>query len=93
MSALSGASPAGFTLAGSGTATVTTPAQYKRHTRYRITISNRAGTTVTAERTGATRSLTIHVLLGPSNQAQQYTVHAGLDGGTKVYAATVAISR
>jgi S-formylglutathione hydrolase FrmB len=93
MSTLSGASAAGFTLAGSGTATVTTPAQYKRHTRYRITISNRAGTTVTAERTGRTRSLMIHVVLGPSNPAQQYTVQAGLDGGTKVYAATVAISR
>jgi S-formylglutathione hydrolase FrmB len=93
MSTLSGATAAGFALAGSGTATVTTPAGYKRHTRYRITVSDGAGTATTTERAGANRRLTIHLSLGPSNPAQEYTAQAALDGGTKVYAASVRISR
>ncbi|HWE33078.1 MAG TPA: alpha/beta hydrolase family protein, partial [Solirubrobacteraceae bacterium] len=93
MSTLSGAAAAGFTLAGSGTATVTTPAKYKRHHRYRITVTDHAGTTVTTERAGANRRLTIHVVLGPPNPAQEYTAQAALDGGTKVYTASVRIGR
>jgi hypothetical protein len=93
LSTLSGATAGGFTLAGSGTATVTTPATYKRRARYRITISNHDGTTVTTERPGANRRLTIHVVLGPANPAQEYTTQAALDGGTKVYTASVRIGR
>jgi hypothetical protein len=93
LSTLSGATAGGFMLAGSGTATVRTPARYKRHTEYRITISDHNGTTVTTERAGANRRLTIHVVLGPANPAQEYTTQAALDGGTKVYTATVRIGQ
>jgi hypothetical protein len=91
-STLSNASAAGFTLAGSGSATVTTPARYKRGARYQVTVSSHSGTTAVTDRVGASRRLTIQVPLGPSNAAQEYTVAATLSG-TKVYSTPVKIAR
>jgi S-formylglutathione hydrolase FrmB len=91
-STLSNANAVGFTLAGSGSAIVTTPAQYKRGARYQVTVSSRSGTTAVTDRVGASRRLTIQVPLGPSNTAQEYTAAAALSG-TKVYSAQVKIAR
>jgi S-formylglutathione hydrolase FrmB len=83
LSTLSAASTAGFTLAGSGTATVTTPAVYRRGRRYTVTIGTQSATM----RAGRDRRLTISVPLGPSNTAQQYTLLAD----TRVYSTEVGI--
>ncbi len=91
-STLSNASASGFTLAGSGSATVTPPARYKRGARYQVTVSSHAGTTTVTDSVGASRRLTIEVPLGPSNTAQEYTVGAALSR-TKVYSTQVKIAR
>jgi S-formylglutathione hydrolase FrmB len=87
-STLTGAGASGFTLSGSGTATVLTPAVYRRGARYSIRIAGRSS----VERGGADRRLRINLTLGPSNTVQEYP----LDGpplGTTVYTTRVAISR
>jgi S-formylglutathione hydrolase FrmB len=91
-STLQGAGPAGFELAGSGSATVLTPAAYESGTRYRVTLAgpHAAGTSVL--RAGADRRLAIDVPLGPSNPYQQYTAQ-GDAAGTRVYTARVTIAR
>jgi S-formylglutathione hydrolase FrmB len=72
-SRLSGAGKAGFTLTGSGSATVRTPALYDAGASYAIT-TRRSGatrrTTVTADRRGRLR---IALRLGPANRLQQFT--------------------
>jgi hypothetical protein len=83
LSTLSAATTAGFTLAGSGTATVTTPAVYLRRRRYTVTVGVQSATM----RAGRDRRLTISVPLGPSNLAQQYTLLAE----TRVYSTKVSI--
>jgi hypothetical protein len=87
-STLKNASRAGFTLQGSGSATVKTPAFYHHGRRFRITI----GSTSVVERAGRYGRLTIQVPLGPSNTVQEYA----LDGpatGTTVYTTQVSIVR
>ena len=87
LSTLADAGAGGFTLSGSGTATVLTPAVYRRGARYSIRISGR---TVT-ERVGADRRLRVNVTLGPSNTVQEYP----LDGppiGTEVFTKGVTIA-
>jgi S-formylglutathione hydrolase FrmB len=61
-SALSGASRDGFTIAGTGTATVTTPRLYKRGAAFTVTASGQPPSTAVADSTGR---LTIVVPLGP----------------------------
>jgi hypothetical protein len=89
-SLLEQASRAGFTLTGSGSATVITPASYRHGTRYAITVRTARSTsrrTVRADRAGR---LTIAVPLGPSNTVQEYSV-AGSTAGTTVFTTRVSI--
>jgi S-formylglutathione hydrolase FrmB len=85
---LADARDGGFTLKGSGSATVTTPARYPRGARYLI----RIGTKTISTRVGRARRLRIDVPLGPSNGIQEYP-HDGPATGTTVYAKRVSIAR
>jgi hypothetical protein len=91
-STLENASKRGFALAGSGSASVLTPAVYKRGARYRVTLS---GDKVTSHAVtlvaGRNRRLRIDVLLGPSNPYQEDTAQAQA-AGTQVYTTTVRIA-
>jgi len=69
-SALERAQRSGFTLSGSGNATVTTPARYTPRTRYRV----RVGRAVERIRADARGRLRIHVPLGAANLVQEYAV-------------------
>jgi S-formylglutathione hydrolase FrmB len=84
-SQLSKADRRGFTLSGSGRATVTTPARYTPRVAYTVKVRGKARS-VRADRRGRLR---VAVPLGPGNTAQQYT--AGAD--TKVFTARVTIAR
>jgi hypothetical protein len=87
-STLKDASATGFTLEGSGNATVVTPARFVPRRRYTIAIGSRAQ----RERADRHGSLTIQVPLGPSDTTQEYP----LDGpplGTTVHTTHVAIGR
>ncbi|HEY1590276.1 MAG TPA: alpha/beta hydrolase family protein [Solirubrobacteraceae bacterium] len=90
-STLGNASKLSFKLAGSGSGTVVTPAQYKPGARYRVTLSGDkvAAHTVTVAASRAGR-LRIEVPLGPANPYQQDTVQAQA-AGTAVYTTTVRI--
>jgi S-formylglutathione hydrolase FrmB len=90
-STLAGAGRRGFSLSGSGSATVITPAVYARHRRYRITVTSMSGRRSRSETLGRNRRLTINVPLGPSNTAQEYPLD-GLSTATKVYTTTVTIN-
>ena len=75
-STLADAGADGFSLLGSGTATVTTAPLYLAGVRYPVTVESNAGTgaatrEVTAGRDGR---LTLAVPVGPPNAAQEYTV-------------------
>lgn len=87
-STLKDASAAGFTLEGSGSATVVTPPRYRPHRRYNVTIGSQAQ----SERADRSGRLTVQVPLGPSNTTQEYP----LDGpslATKVFTTHVTIAR
>jgi S-formylglutathione hydrolase FrmB len=84
-------SRSGFTLQGSGTATVSTPARYRRHARYAVTIVSGAGRKTMALRPKR-RRLVITVPLGPSNTIQEYPLD-GPSTATKVYTTRVTIGR
>ncbi len=86
------AGPDGFTLAGSGTATVLTPARYRPGTRYSVRLSgDRARTETETVTAGSDRRLELRVPLGPSNAYPQYTAQADA-AGTTVYTTTVTIA-
>lgn len=87
-STLVNAGTGGFTLRGSGTATVQTPGVYRRHARYRITIKGKTTTVNTHD----AKTLTVQVPLGPSNTVQEYPAD-GPALGTTVYSTGVAIRR
>lgn len=92
-STLSRADRSGFTLAGSGTASVVTPGAYRRGSRHRVRMRGphaRRNLIARADRRGR---LHLRVPLGPGNPDQQDTAAAQAAGGTKVYATRVAISR
>jgi S-formylglutathione hydrolase FrmB len=85
----------GFSLAGSGTATVTTPSDYSRGKTYRVTTTN-AGSRVTVQIVAnAGGKLVIPVDLGPSDTLQEYTLGEppAQSFGTTVYSAAVSITR
>jgi S-formylglutathione hydrolase FrmB len=84
-SRLEHAGAAGFTLAGSGTATVTTPPRYRAGRAYPVTVKD----TTTNVPAGADRRLHIRVDLGPANTTQAYT--PGAD--TQVRRVAVSIGR
>jgi S-formylglutathione hydrolase FrmB len=84
-SSLERASRRGFTLAGSGSATVTTARLYRPGARYRV----RVGARRRAVRASAAGRLRIAVPLGPGNRRQEFT--AGAE--TRVFRTTVTIAR
>jgi len=90
-STLAHARRAGFSLSGSGSAAVVTPAIYKARRAYRIRLSGDQTpdhtSTVTA---GADRRLRLSVPLGPPNPYQQDTAQAQA-AGTSVYTTTVTV--
>ena len=92
-SSLEDAGRSRFSLAGSGSATVTTPAVYRRGARYLVTL---AGDQVKARtevvRAGADRRLRLQVPLGPSNPYQQDTPQAQARGSA-VYTTSLTIER
>ena len=83
-SQLVGAGRRGFTLTGSGSATVTTPSVYRRGRAYTVTVRGKTRS-VRANPGGRLR---ITVPLGPGNPMQQYTAGAS----TRVFRARVAIA-
>jgi hypothetical protein len=82
-STLSKAGRRGFTLSGSGSATVTTPARYAPRQALRVRVRGRTRT-LRASRRGRLR---VRVPLGPANARQQYTAGAR----TRVFTARVRI--
>jgi len=87
---LDGATCSRFALAGSGSATVTTPRCLQPGARYRVRLRGDHASgrlAVTASRAGRLR---LEVPLGPPNPYQQYTAPAGI-AGTSVYRTHVAI--
>src|SRR4051812_7618610 len=82
-SALEGADDNGYTLTGSGTATVTTPAVYRPGARALVTVASRTDT-ATVGRDGR---LQVATPLGPGNPAQQFTAGAS----TAVFSTRVGI--
>jgi len=85
-STLEGASASGFTLKGSGSATIVTPPLFRHRHRYTLTI----GPHTLSERADRRGRLTMLVPLGPTDTVQEYP----LDGpplGTTVYTTHVTI--
>jgi S-formylglutathione hydrolase FrmB len=82
-----------FELDGSGSGTVTTPAVFTRHTSYKVKIHSEYGTTTRTLGTGAKRTLTLNVPLGPSDTVQEYTDAQPplASPGTTVYTTQVTI--
>jgi S-formylglutathione hydrolase FrmB len=85
-STLRGAGPSGFTLQGSGSATVITPAVYRRGVRYAVSV----GAQTLLEPPARDGRLRIEVPLGPSDTVQEYPL-GGPPLGTTVYSTRVAI--
>jgi S-formylglutathione hydrolase FrmB len=88
-SVLSNAWRGGFTLLGSGSATVTTPATLKSARLYTVTVKSASGSRSVRLRPGRHR-LTIAVALWPSNTVQEYPLD-GPPTGTHVYSTKVTI--
>jgi hypothetical protein len=89
-STLEQASAHGFSLAGSGSATVLTPPSFTPGKRYRVRLfgAQSSKTIVLRPRRGG--RLQINLLLGPSNPYQEYTA-ASDASGTPVYTTRVTI--
>ncbi|MCW3066913.1 MAG: hypothetical protein JWN32_4085 [Solirubrobacterales bacterium] len=87
-SELDDASGQGFTLHGSGSASVVTPPAYAPGTRYAVTIRG-VRTVALADAAGR---LHLQVPLGPSNSVQEFTLAARLVGA-RTFATTVRIGR
>jgi S-formylglutathione hydrolase FrmB len=85
-SRLANAGRRGFTLAGSGKASVTTPPLFRPRAPYRITLRGKSTYTRRADRGGQLR---LDVPLGPANPIQQYQP----DSETRVYTTRVTIKR
>lgn len=93
-STLAGNGADGFTLAGSGTAVVTTPADYKAGHAYAVTTTDGSATSTVQVRASRSRRLVVPVDLGPSDSVQEYTVGEppASSVGTTVYTARVRIA-
>jgi S-formylglutathione hydrolase FrmB len=91
-SVLRGAGKHGFILLGSGSATVITPARYRRRVRYGITVRAGSMTTRVVVRAGRNRRLTLQIPLGPSDTVQEYPFDGG-PVGTTVFTTRVSIAR
>jgi S-formylglutathione hydrolase FrmB len=91
-SALKEADAQGFSLAGSGSATVLTPADYRPGRSYAITMQGHEGATSETVQAGPEKRLTLEVPLGPANAYQQDTAEAEA-AGTDVYTTTVTIAK
>jgi S-formylglutathione hydrolase FrmB len=91
-STLVNARPGGFTLEGSGSATVITPARYRHGAVYRVTIRGHGGKRVHKLRANRHGQLKIQVPLGPSDTVQEYSID-GSTAGTTVFTTTVKIGR
>ncbi len=92
-STLKYADRSGFSLSGSGTATVTTPASYRPLTREIVHLKGRHLNRMLTVRSNRSGRLRIVVPLGPGNRHQEDTSAAQASGGTKVYSTRVTISR
>ncbi len=93
-STLSRATRHGFRLAGSGRATVRTPARYAPGARFEVHLHpQRAKSLVERLRANRSGRLRIGVPLGPANPDQEYTQRAQLDGGTRVFTTRARIER
>lgn len=92
-SALREGDRSGFVLAGSGTATVLTPAQYTPGSRERVQMRGPHAERTFVVRASSDRRLRLRVPLGPGNRYQQDTAAARAAGGTRVYDTRITISR
>jgi hypothetical protein len=91
LSVLGDAGADGFTLSGSGSATVTTPPAYPPESLHTITVRSMSGTvTMSSQVAGADGRLTVAVDLGPPNPAQEFTAAADA-AGTNVFTAQVSM--
>lgn len=91
-STLTHATPRGFALTGSGSATVTTPPAYLPGSRHMVKVTHGGATTSQVLRATAGGRLRIEVVLGPANSYQAATPQAQVVG-THVYETSVAIGR
>ncbi len=91
-STLRGARCRSFTLSGSGSAIVRTPACLVPRGRYRISLNGDHANSKLRSRASRKGRLRIEVPLGPSNPYQQYTAQADA-AGTAVYNTRVRIHR
>ena len=94
-STLTVAGTSGFTLAGSGMATVTTPASYARRALYSVRTQPFTGAQVMTIRSSASGTLTLPVYLGPSDTTKEYSIGGppSPSPGTTVYTTRVTIAR
>src|SRR6478672_8672887 len=89
-STLSGASCGDFSLAGSGSATVTTPACFTPGASYVVTLTGPNANSSSAAVADSAGRLVVEVPLGPANPFQAETPQAQA-AGTKVYTTSVTI--
>lgn len=91
-SALEEADAQGFALAGSGSATVLTPADYGRDRSYLVTMRGHEGTNSEVVQASSAGRLLLQVPLGPANPYQQDTAEA-IAAGSAVYTTLVTVSK
>jgi S-formylglutathione hydrolase FrmB len=86
--------PRSFTLQGSGSATLGTPAVFARGSHYRVRLATETGTLQRTLRAGRNRRLQIAVPIGPSDTEQEYSLGEppAPSPGTHVYTTTVTIA-
>jgi len=85
----------GFSLAGSGTATVTTARLYRPRRRFSVVVRSQGSPAVTLNlRSDAAGRLDVPAALGPADTEQEYSLGGSpaLSPGTHVYTTTVSIS-
>jgi S-formylglutathione hydrolase FrmB len=87
-STLSGANARGFSLSGSGTATVTTPARFRPRSVHAVTITAHGGHRMSRVRADGAGRIELTVPLGPSNPQDEFSPGAT----TVIYTSTVVIS-
>jgi S-formylglutathione hydrolase FrmB len=92
LATLSVAGAHGFTLAGSGSARVTTPRALVPRTTYRVTLRGAATHATLTRHADRNGRLHIDVPLGPPNANQEYTAAAAATG-TRVFTTVVRIRR